>query len=305
MPSFILVDSFDGRVHTDAKIIKVFHYMEYGEAWFDGHIICTDARNMEVSVREKEETAPSDTENEDQIYEITTGRYEDHAKIILKAGGVVSEVIVALPDASKYIYVGLTGDYCILKDIETERTDTEVGADDIPHIAPTLSYINRLESDIPNVQIDGARAAYSKPIPIKDGSRIIFHSMSLPSSTLVWHCPYIVLYSSDDGEVGGKNYREYALIKTNGETDEVKEHATNRIEVTRDDSFTGWEGWKAKNREGIECEVVLSLRRGNVVTMLENTGIIIKNTTTIKEPGPKLYAALTGDICALTDIRVL
>ena len=78
--------------------------------------------------------------------------------------------------------------------------------------------------------------------------------MSLPVASLIWHCPYILLFYSDSGLVDGENYREYALIKMYGE---------NEI---RDD--------------------------------------YAENTTVLKDSPGKAYVALTGDRCALTDIRV-
>ena len=77
-------------------------------------------------------------------------------------------------------------------------SDEEVDERNIPRIAEEISYINRLEGDIPNVQVDGNRTAYAAPLPVIDGMRLMFHSMSLPTATLIWNCPSVVLYSSED-----------------------------------------------------------------------------------------------------------
>ena len=57
--------------------------------------------------------------------------------------------------------------------------------------------------------------------------------MSLPGADLVWHCPYVVIFYSDDGRVGGDNYVEYALIKMNGEGNGSNEAAMNRFSMKR------------------------------------------------------------------------
>ena len=41
-------------MQDDAKRIEEFAYIEYGEIWFDGHTICTEARNMKVSIGQTE-----------------------------------------------------------------------------------------------------------------------------------------------------------------------------------------------------------------------------------------------------------
>jgi hypothetical protein len=141
-------------------------------------------------------------------------------------------------------------------------------------------------------------------IEIEDKLQINFHTMSLPDSKFVWHCPYIVIFYSDNQTVGGPNYREYALIKLNGENEVKGNYAENRFVMKRKDSFPGWEEWKAVNQKGMECEVVIERSGNRVVTHTENLGIEIENTTTISELMDNVYVALTGDQCALTDIRL-
>jgi hypothetical protein len=50
---------------------------------------------------------------------------------------------------------------------------------------------------------------------------------------------------------------------------------------------------------------VVSERKGSsILTTTVNFGIYLENTTTIKDSPSKVYVALTGDRCAITDIRV-
>ncbi len=101
--------------------------------------------------------------------------------------------------------------------------------------------------------------------------------MSLPEADLIWHCPYIVLFYSDDRKVGGAGYREYNLIKLNGEDQGDKEFARNRFIVKKPPEFPGWEKWKEIN---------------------------IENITTVTDDKSTVYVALSGDQVALTDIRI-
>ena len=128
--------------------------------------------------------------------------------------------------------------------------------------------------------------------------------MSLPTSRLVWHCPYIVLFYSADKKVNGEDYREYALIRFDGESWDDETRAENELLVTRKDDFEGWEAWKHLNKEGINCFVSFERKGDRITVNTENLGLAIKNTTTIKDGTREIYAAITGDQCAITDIRI-
>ena len=303
-PSIILYDSFDARVHDNARAIEAYQYIEYGELWFDGHVISTGARNIIVENEIKRDAAYSEDDNVRTYYEITAGRYEDHLKLSLTGPAMSFEATVALQDSTKSSYIGLTGEYCKMKNITVEKTGDRVSEGDIERIAERISYIDRIESDIPNIQIDRNRSATTEGIPVKSNCNIRFHTMSLPTSSLVWHCPYILFYTSDDGKVNGANYKELELIKLNGENNGPNDYADSRFVMKKED-FQGWDHWKRSNREGMECEVAIS-KKGNRITMVTaNLGISIHETLTIKDSDTQVYFALTGDQCALTDIRIM
>ena len=142
-------------------------------------------------------------------------------------------------------------------------------------------------------------------IIIKDRLKLIFHSMSLPSASLVWHCPFVILYSSEDGCVNGKGYKEYACIKLNGENDGDTEFAVNSIYTKKTDAFSGWDEWKEKNKKGVEYELDLRRKNERIILKTNNLGIEIESITTVKDGSGDVFAALSGDQVALTDIRVL
>ncbi len=298
-PSVILFDSYDRRVHKNAKAISSYRYLEYGEMWFDGHMIESNIRNTVLSVTESEPTEQKD------IYTVTAARYEDHLKIRMESADGIVDAVIALPEVSEYTYIGLTGENCVITEIEIIQTGEVVGEGDIERIADRASYIDRMESDVPNIQIDTTRSAATDGIEIKNGMRVRFHSMSLPSADLVWHCPYIVLFSSEDGKVYGKGYREYALIKLNGEKEGVSRFAENTFVMKKTDAFTGWDKWKEICKAGMECEIRLKKKGKRITTATINSGIIIENTTVPEDASKPVYIALTGDQVALTDIRIL
>ncbi|MCR5216139.1 MAG: HD domain-containing protein [Lachnospiraceae bacterium] len=360
-PAIIIYDSLDGMVHLTEQAMVENSYMEYGEMWFDGHTLCSQARELQcmlldpseveesfekVSESESEiasenainadgehatETLAEHTsksENpmvlptgheEDQIlearisayeeawksYTVVTERFRDHLRIRIFGGKKVMDAIVVLPDSTRYAYVAFSGENCEINNLEYEVTNIETKEGDIPRIAEEISYLNRMESDLKNVQIDGYRTAATSSLPMKDSFRIEFHTMSLPTAHLIWHTPYIVVFASDNGEVYGPNYREFTFIRLDGEVEGEDEQAENKMLVTKTDKFDSWETWNELNKKGFEVSVDCR-RKGNKITIItENHGIYIKNVTTLDSSIKDVYIALTGDQVALTDIRVI
>ncbi|MCR5222584.1 MAG: HD domain-containing protein [Lachnospiraceae bacterium] len=298
-PSMILFDSYDRRIHGHDKSIREYHYLEYAEIWFDEHMVITAARKAKM----KELVLPDDWKEND--YEIVAARFEDHLRLRMTGPAYAKEIVMALPDSTKASYIGLTGEHCELRDISVSDTGETTGADDIPRIADVISYTDHLESDIPNIQIDRTRSAYTEGIELTNRTQIIFHTMSLPGANLVWHCPYIVLFYSDDGTVNGENYREYDMIKLNGEDNGSGEFSQIKFETRKSDDFPGWERWKEINKEGVTCTLNFEKRGNKIRLNAENVGISMESTMTILDGNKHIYAALTGDQVALTDIRVL
>ncbi len=296
-PSIILFDSSDRRVQKTNETIDFHKYLEYGEVWFDSHFISTGVRNMEVRNIAESNLTPG-------IYKITTSRFEDHILVQMQSSEKKFDVIAALPSASKSVYLGITGENVHIKNIKIEPTDIITSENDIPRIAEKLNYINRIESDVPNVQISKPLAEFTKGVEIKDIMKIYFHTQSLPDANLVWHCPYVLLYYSDDGKVYGENYREYAMVKFDGEENGSNENAENTFYMKKTESFTNWKDWEELNKAGYECQIDFFKSGSEVTLRTLNKGILIQNTTKVRNGTKQIYVALTGDQVALTDIRI-
>lgn len=297
VPSIILFDSSDVKVQKTRETIASHKYIEYGEAWFDAHCISTTARNMEIrNIKENSGT--------DGHYKITACRFEDHILLKMQSPEKSFEVIVALPSASKSAYIGITGENVHIQNIKVEQTNQLTNENDIPRIAEKLNYINRIESDIPNVQIIKPLDVFTQGVEVKNGMKIYLHAQSLPDANLVWHCPYIILYGSEDGKVYGKNYREYAMIKFDGEENGSNENAENEFVMKKTESFTNWEDWEEHNKAGYECMVEFIKNGSEVMLRTHNKGIFIQNTTKVRNGNKEIFVAFSGDQVALTDIRI-
>lgn len=311
MPSLLLFDSLDGRVYTDEKLIKDLSYFEYGELWIDGRYECKGARKIQVEDISGAEVSNEQTqkkaEDNKYIYEcdIQAVKYKDHAMVTISTDERAIRVIIALPDSSRYLYMGLTGEYCKIGDVSINKNKEAIDENYIPRIAEEISFINVPAGDIPNVQIDGYRTDCTEGILIRDGLKIRFHTMSLPTARLVWHCPFFSIFYSQDRKIGGPDYKEFALIHIDGENWDSEEISDNKLLVNKSDEFNNWETWKEKNKEGFDCEAEFHIDGNRIITTTENAGISIKNVTTLKVDVKEVYVSLSGDQCALTDIRIL
>ena len=309
-PAIILFDSLDARVHDDEQMIRSMNYFEYAEIWLNGETVKHGARVIETAFAEHDEPAAhAETETKGQaVYDMEAVKCKDHVLIHIDDGRKITEVTVALPDSSRYAYIGLTGKNCFISDVHIDKAAYAVPDDYIPRIAEEVSYINVPAGDIPNVQVDSIRSAATKGIPVTNGLRLTFHAMSLPTARLIWHCPYIILFHSANGEVNGKDYQEYAVVRLDGENWESDDNAQSRIIANREEDFRGWDAWKEGNKKGFDCTVLFS-REGNQITVTtRNLGLSVKGITVLPqsmaEKNEPVYAALTGDQCALTNIRV-
>lgn len=307
IPTFILFDSLDARVpDTDFKR-KEMLYIEYATIRMDGKIECKDARKIESDVENSTECDLEKTLEEYKNgidFDIEAVRQNDHAMISISSKFKKIKIIIALPYASRFSYIAITGEHCHISDMEINNTGKIIPKDFIPRIAEEISYINVPAGDIPNVQIDGWRTASSEAIPVRDSMKIRFHSQSLPTSRLIWHCPFVSIFYSDDKKINGPNFREFVLVRLDGENWESDDYSKNTVVINRTDRFAGWDAWKQLNKQGIDCEVNV-LRSGRKITITtENLGVAISCTSILHEDFPEVYLALTGDLCAITNIRV-
>ncbi|MBR6256963.1 MAG: HD-GYP domain-containing protein [Lachnospiraceae bacterium] len=300
IPSLILFDSLDGRVHDTEKKKKDLNYFEYGEIWFDGRTQCRGARKIETEITDK---TSGDIRRKDE-YVIEAVKYRDHMLVRIIGLEQTVRVIIALPDSTRYTYIGLTGEYCRFSHVSIDKAEEDIGEGFIPRIAEAISYINVPAGDLPNVQIDGYRTDSSEGVEVKDGLKISFHSKCLPTARLVWHCPFVDIFTSDDGKVNGANYRDLAFSRFDGEAWECDPNSSLKLSVKTLDSFEGWDAWKEFLREGFDAVVRFKVEENTITIITENCGISIRNKVTITGIDKKIYAAITGDQIAITNIRL-
>ncbi|MCR5331034.1 MAG: HD-GYP domain-containing protein [Lachnospiraceae bacterium] len=299
-PSIILFDSLDGKVHTDEKEIADLNYFEYGELMYDMTVNVEGARTIQSRIRN--ENSGRVSKNGDYVIEAV--RIRDHALLRIFGQSMNAEIIIALPDNTRFMYIGFTGDHCCFRDFDIVKSEVESPEGYIPRIAEEISFIKGPSGDIPNVQIDGYRTAHSEGIPVRDGLKFTFHSKCLPTARLVWHCPFIDLFGSDTGVVNDYSYRDLAFMRFDGEFWECDPNCSARLNVIKTAKFQGWDAWKKFNQDGFDTEVLFRVDDNKITVITENAGISIRNTAIIAEVDKTVYAAITGDQVAITNIRI-
>ena len=305
LPILIAFDSLDGKVHPGEENNRDVLYYEYARIRLDGQVTERSIRKSEVRIIDGAPNIEQPSPETSDLYRIEAIRRRDHALIRIASADAVREVILALPDNTRFLYLAICSDRCEVHNIFVKK-DEAVSREEIPRIAEEISYIRGCpEGDVPNVEVDAWRTAATDGIPITDGMKISFHAMSLPTARMVWHCPFISVFSSGDGKINGPDFREYILLRMDGETWESDAHAENNVNVEQSVAFAGWNDWKEQLKAGIDCTVTVG-RDGRRVTMrTENLGVAVHSETTILDEAPNVRLALTGDQCAITNIRIV
>ena len=301
-PAVLVFDSTDGRIQTIEAPRRDMQYSEYamiipGERFVPGDI-------RKHTVRETYGYDDASVIPDSGEYVISALKIKDHIMLRIYGDNKTSEIVMAAPDNSRYAYIAVSGRNCLISDIEAVRDLNPAAPDTIPRIAPEISFIDVPDGDMPNLQIDGWRTASGEGIRLKEFMQISFHTFSLPTARLIWHCPFISIFSSDDGRIDGPDFREYALIRLDGESWSEDPDAHNRIITNMSEDFGNWDDWKRKNREGLDVDIRIKYSGNTITVSSENAGVGFRNVTTLPENVPVIYAALTGDQCAITGIKV-
>ena len=307
LPTLIVFDALDGNVHPGEENNRNLMYLEYAQIRLDGKIIEKNVRKSEVRINNQTEIEKQDSDSagSEIKYKVEAVRNQDHVYLRISGGNQFFEVLLALPDISRYAFLSISGQHCSVHDISVQVDDKPTPYDSIPRIAPEISYIkDQPQGDIPNIQSNGYRLSSTNSIPVADQMEISFHTMSYPTARLIWHCPFICLFSSSNGKLDDPYFCEYQLLRLDGESDPSDERVKNEVLVEQTECFKGWETWKEENRKGLDCKISIKKENNKIIIQTENLGLKIKSESVILNDAKNLYVALTGDQCAITNIHI-
>lgn len=297
MPAFVIFDSLDARIHKGDDFEKVLSYHEYGELKLNGDYVFDGVRKTKIEVTDIPDYAGDECE-------IELVKDNDHLYFEMLACGKKMTATLCLPDNTRYVYVSITGENCEIHDISYERAEEAIPEGTIERLAEEITYLNGVEGDIPSIQVDGWRTAATDGILLDGDKEITFDMTSLPFARLIWHCPFFVIFHSDDGQVYGENYREYGVVRLNGESWSESDQCENYSITNKTADFPGWDQWKSDNIAGRQSSIMISKSDNQITLKTENGGIDIENTTIINDGNTDIYLAFTGDQCTVENIHV-
>lgn len=302
-PTLLFYDSADERYYLeDGLLAKEMDFIDYVSVDMTGNIDANYVR--QVAYKTDAEETVTTRSGRTYIADVFAVKQEDHLFVRVTTEGRTNEFTFAMHDASRYIYMALTGEFCTLDILGVDISDSNIEENFIPRIVEKVSYIDSPAGDIPNVQIDGWLSNHSEAMKLDSDIALSFHSMSLPSSKRIWHCPIVALYTSDDGKIGGANYKEIAFVRLDGSVWCSNSEVINEPQVEETDKFENWGVWKKNNKAGVDCKLALSRKGDTLELQLENSGLETQNITKLPEDISDVYLYLTGDQCALTNIRI-
>ncbi len=308
LPTVIVYDSLDGQVHPGEEKNKDLLYCEYARIRLDGevvegHVRKTEVREFDVGMEIESSGEPDAASG--QKYKIEAVRNRDHVLVTVSSEKKKYGVILALADTARYAFIALTGQHCELHNIMVEIDEEETDKNALPRIAEEISYTKGCPvGDMPNLEVDGPRLASTVGIPIKDSLTLTFHTMSYPTARLVWHCPYFSVFTSSTGQVDTKDFREFLLLKLDGENWESEEDVENEVTIDETEDFEGWNIWMDKNKQGLDCTVKVRREDNKIMLQTESFGIVLNSVSTIHDGTQDVYLAITGDQCAISNIHV-
>jgi hypothetical protein len=94
------------------------------------------------------------------------------------------------------------------------------------------------------------------------------------------------------------------LARLDGEAWDTHEGVVSTMHVNKGDDFDGWDAWKEKNKKGFDCVVTFKRSKNKITIITDNLGISVRNVVEVIEDAKDVYAALTGDQVAITNINI-
>ena len=79
---------------------------------------------------------------------------------------------------------------------------------------------------------------------------------------------------------------------------------TDDLNVTKTAAFKDWYAWKKNNQDGYDTAVTFRVEDNKIIIITENAGISLSNTAVLTGIDKTVYAAITGDQVAITNIHI-
>jgi len=118
--------------------------------------------------------------------------------------------------------------------------------------------------------------------------------------------PSIIVFSSEDGTIGGPEYDELGVFVSGGYSWKVGSSIDESIRMTKTENFRNYDQWIQRNKTGMEYKASV-VRYGSLVNIkIENDLLILEGELILPNGFEKcVYFAITGERCDIEEVTLL
>jgi len=200
--------------------------------------------------------------------------------------------------------------YDITDDILLDNQKFEIKWDAVPpkNIKSDLEIKSELYTDIDSenanylatyVKLEDHWCNPTEPVYItSEDKETIINATTRDGGRFVWCAPVIMIYSSDDGELLGKNYDELGIFMAAGYSWRAGSAISETLKFVKTDKFRDWDNWLQRNKEGIEYSIRIRQDNSNVIINVSNELFSVDAMLVLPDNyNRKIYFSVTGDEC--------
>ena len=241
-----------------------------------------------------------------KIMAVREGRY---VLIRVENAGVVIKSTTTMPEdkIDSEMFLTITGEKCQMSNFSIIRSGHAVAKDALIPVTYRETDIDQTVGDIPNVNCTGWWTAHSDGILIDETPvKIKYNTISYINASSNWNTPITVVYSAFDQCVEGVAYSEFSVTRSDGYGWISAGAVSYNYENTFSEDWKDWPDWLKKNKAGLyDCEIVAVRDADSIIVTQTNGGVTVKSVTQIPISNRfPVYLSLTGELCALSNIRI-
>lgn len=119
----------------------------------------------------------------------------------------------------------------------------------------------------------------------------------------VWNTPVVLIYSSEDGKVLGKNYDELGVFMSAGYGWQAGSSLYEQSGFSKNAAFVSWDNFIERNKEGLDYSMSIRQEKNIVLLDIWNELLTFHAKLVLPEDfSKKIYVAISGEKCVISDV---
>lgn len=146
----------------------------------------------------------------------------------------------------------------------------------------------------------------TKPVAVNSEIHTVkFKSTTNQDGEFVWFVPTVIVFSSEDGNIGGEGYDELGVFVSGGYSWKVGSSIDESIRVIKTENFRNYDQWIQRNKTGMEFKASV-VRYGSLVNVkIENDLLIVEGELILPNDYERnIYFAITGERCNIEEVTL-